>query len=48
MVERRGGYPEYLLGDVPIDLLEHSNHKKAIAKYLTSATHDLLSVYTHA
>ncbi len=34
IVERRGGHPEHLLEDVPPDLSERANRKKAIADYL--------------
>lgn len=36
LVERRGGHPEHLLQDAPMDLSERSNRKKAIAQYLNN------------
>jgi Arc/MetJ-type ribon-helix-helix transcriptional regulator len=34
VVERRGGHPQHLLEDAPVDLSERSQRKSAIANYL--------------
>jgi hypothetical protein len=35
IVERRGGHPEHLLQNAPVDLSERENRKRVIADYLT-------------
>jgi hypothetical protein len=36
LVERRGGHPENLLQDAPVNLSERENRKGAIAEYLSA------------